>query len=164
VDFLCFLTGSAPVEVEARTLPNSGRYSNDNVVCSLNFADGSLGTITYLANGDKSFSKERLEVFGGGRVAALDDFRRLELIRGGSKKVRRSRFRPDKGHRNELHAFVSAIQTGGTSPTPLHEIVATMMATFALEESRSLGQPVAVREMLATRLAGDDAAGFDQAS
>ena len=90
VDFLCFLTGSSPVEVETCSLPNPGQYSNDNVVCSLRFADGSQGTISYLANGDKSFSKERVEVFGGGSVAVLENFRRLELVRGGKKRVFRS--------------------------------------------------------------------------
>lgn len=163
VDFLCFLTGSAPMEVEVRSLPNSGRYSNDNVICSLNFADGSLGTITYLANGDKSFSKERVEVFGGGRVAVLEDFRRLELVRGGGKQVLRSRLRPDKGHRRELRAFITAIQSGEDSPTPLHEVVTTMMATFALEESRSLARPVVVRELYPSQLAAENA-GLDQAS
>ena len=81
VDFLCFLTNASPVEVETRSLPNPGQYSNDNIVCSLRFPDGSQGTISYLANGDKSYSKERIEVFGGCAVAVLEDFRRLELVR-----------------------------------------------------------------------------------
>jgi predicted dehydrogenase len=163
VDFLCFLTGSPPLEVEVRSLPNEGRYSNDNVICSLNFADGSLGTITYVANGDKSFSKERVEVFGGGRVAVLEDFRRLELVRSGGKQVLRSHLRPDKGHGSELQAFIAAIQNGGDSPTPLHEIVTTMRTTFALEESRTIGQPVVVGQLLPSHLAAGDA-GLDQAS
>jgi predicted dehydrogenase/threonine dehydrogenase-like Zn-dependent dehydrogenase len=144
VDFLCFLTNSSPVEVETRSLPNPGQYSNDNVVCSLRFADGSQGTIGYFANGDKSFSKERIEVFGGGGVAVLEDFRRLELVRGGKKRVFRSLLRQDKGHRGEWEAFVAAIQTGSESPIPFREIVNTMLATFALARSRCIGQPVAV--------------------
>jgi predicted dehydrogenase/threonine dehydrogenase-like Zn-dependent dehydrogenase len=162
VDFLCFLLGSAPVEVETRSLANSGRYSNDNVVCSLRFADGSQGTISYLANGDKSFSKERIEVFGGGRVAVLEDFRRLELVRDGKKNVVRSFLRQDKGHRGEWEAFAAAIRNGRESPIPFGEIVDTMLATFALEESRCSGQPVAVKGL------GQDgtpaADGFDRAS
>jgi len=145
VDFLCFLMESPPVEVETRSLANPGQYSNDNVVCSLRFADGSLGTISYLANGDKFFSKERIEVFGGGTVAVLEDFRRLELVRGGRKRVLRSLLRQDKGHRGEWRAFAAAIQNGSESPIPFPEIVSTMLATFALEESRCLGQPVAIK-------------------
>jgi predicted dehydrogenase/threonine dehydrogenase-like Zn-dependent dehydrogenase len=144
VDFLCFLTNASPVEVETRSLPNPGQYSNDNIVCSLRFADGSQGTITYLANGDKSFSKERIEVFGGGSVAVLEDFHRLELVRGGKKRVFRSLLRQDKGHLAEWETFATAIQTGAESPIPFREVVSTMLATFALEQSRCLGQPVAV--------------------
>jgi len=163
VDFLCFLADASPLEVETRSLSNAGKYSNDNVVCSLRFADGSQGTISYLANGDKSYSKERIEVFGGGSVAMLEDFRRLELIRDGNKRVLRSRLRQDKGHRGEFEAFVAAIQTGSESPIPLPEIVSTMLTTFALEQSRCLGQPVTVKRIF-TGSHAPEASGFDQAS
>ncbi|HVI10008.1 MAG TPA: bi-domain-containing oxidoreductase [Candidatus Binatia bacterium] len=151
VDFLCFLTGAAPLEVETRSLADSGRYSNDNVVCSLRFSDGSLGTITYLANGDKSFSKERVEIFGGGAAAVLEDFRSLELVRNGRKHVVTSRLRQDKGHQAEWQAFASAMRNGGHSPISIDEIIASMLATFALEESRCLAQPVKIRQTAAFR-------------
>ena len=106
----------------------------------------------YLANGDKSYSKERVEVFGGGAVAALEDFRRLETVRGGKKKVSRSILRQDKGHRGEWEAFVTSLRFGGESPIPLAQIVNTMMATFALEESRTSGRPVAVGSLAETTL------------
>ena len=163
VDFLCYLLGSSPVEVETRSLSNSGRYSNDNVVCSLRFTDGSQGTISYLANGDKSFSKERLEVFGGGRVAVLEDFRRLELVQDGKKKKIRTFLRQDKGHRGEWEAFTAAIKNATESPIPFREVVSTMMATFALEESRCLGRPIAVKELRGNRMV-PSADGFDRAS
>src|ERR1700688_611445 len=139
--------GAPPVEVETRALTNPGQYSNDNVVCSLRFAGGTQATISYLANGDKSYSKERIEVFGGGNVAVLEDFRRLELVRNGKKSVFRSPLGQDKGHRGEFEAFVAAIQTGTESPIPFPEIVSTMLATFALEGSRCLGRPVAVKNI-----------------
>lgn len=144
VDLLSYLSGSVAVEVGAHTLANSCQYSNDNVLCSLRFRNGSHGTITYVANGDKSFSKERIEVFGGGAVAVLEDFRRLELVRGGKKQVFRSRLRQDKGHRGEWRAFIEAIQSGVDLSIPFSEIAATMQSTFALEQSRCLGQPVMI--------------------
>jgi predicted dehydrogenase/threonine dehydrogenase-like Zn-dependent dehydrogenase len=167
VDFLCFLTNASPVEVETRSLPNPGQYSNDNIVCSLRFADGSQGTITYLANGDKSFSKERIEVFGGGSVAVLEDFQRLELVRGGKKRVFRSLLRQDKGHLAEWEAFATAIQTGAESPIPFREVVSTVLATFALEQSRCLGQSVAVPSSVKDVCHDDrapDAGGLNRAS
>jgi predicted dehydrogenase/threonine dehydrogenase-like Zn-dependent dehydrogenase len=169
VDLLSFLAGSAPVEVEARALANSGRYSNDNVQCFLRFSNGSHAAISYLANGDRSFSKERIEVFGGGTVAVLEDFRRLELVRGGKRQGFRSLLRQDKGHRAEWRAFVHAVQYGAGSPIPFGEIVTTMLSTFALEQSRCLGQAVAVKPLLQNDGINDDGKqkigdGLDQAS
>jgi predicted dehydrogenase len=101
------------------------------VVLTFEFPDGSLGTVTYLANGDKSLPKERVEVFAGGRVAILDDFRKLTLIRDGRRKVHRARWRQDKGHKAEWAAFVSAIAEGGEPPIPYEQLIGVSRATFA---------------------------------
>jgi Predicted dehydrogenases and related proteins len=151
VDFLTFLVDAPLVEVQARSLSNPGKYSNDNVISTLRFADGSQGTVSYLANGDRSYSKERLEVFGGGAVAVLEDFRRLETVKQGRKKVSRSLLRQDKGHRAEWEAFVSALRNGTDSPISFAEIVNTMSATFALEESRASGIPIAISGLPSSR-------------
>ena len=166
VDFLCFLADALPMEVETRSLPNPGHYSNDNIVCSLRFANGSQGTISYLANGDRSYSKERIEVFGGGSIAVLEDFRRLELVRGGNRRVYRSLLGQDKGHRGEWEMFITAIQTGAESPIPFREVVNATMATFALEESRCLAKPVAVSKAVSVEVEDlrRDASGLDRAS
>jgi predicted dehydrogenase/threonine dehydrogenase-like Zn-dependent dehydrogenase len=144
VDFLAFLAGSLPIEVQTRSLANPAQYSGDNLVLSLAFADGSQGTVTYVANGAKSYSKERVEVFGGGRVAVLEDFRRLELVRDDRKQIVRSRFRQDKGHDAEWQAFAQAIQKGTGNPIPFEEIVAITLATFRAVDSQSSGQPAGI--------------------
>jgi predicted dehydrogenase/NADPH:quinone reductase-like Zn-dependent oxidoreductase len=145
VDFLCFLADACPIEVHAQTVGNSGQYSMDNVVASLKFANGSLGTISYLANGDKSASKERVEVFGGGSVAILEDFRRLELVRNGRKQITRARWEQDKGHKAEMQAFVDALQGKTPSPIPLQQIVGSTLATLRLQNSCQTGQPLTVQ-------------------
>ncbi len=139
VDLLMFLAGSPIVEVEANALGNAGRYSGDNVAASLRFANGSQGTIGYLANGDRSVSKERIEVFGGGATAILEDFRRLELVRNGKKESIRSRWRQDKGHRPEWTAFVECVKGNRSLPIPFDELVCTTLATFRIDESASTG-------------------------
>ena len=144
VDFLTFLTGSLPVRVYARSLANGGRYRDDNVAVTLDFANGSVGVITYVANGDKSFPKERLEAFGGGAVAVLDDFRRLELVRNGVKKAHSARGRADKGHRGEWEAFVTAMRDGAPPSIPFDEIVSTSLTTFRIMDSLRSGASVEV--------------------
>jgi predicted dehydrogenase/threonine dehydrogenase-like Zn-dependent dehydrogenase len=139
IDFLTFLAGSMPIEVSTRDLASGARYSGDNVIVSLRFANGSHGSISYFANGDKSFSKERVEIFGGGSVAVLEDFRRLELIRNGRRQVIRSRTRQDKGHRAEWSAFAQSVRAGQPSPIPFNESVASTLATLRALDSRSSG-------------------------
>ncbi|MGB7332368.1 MAG: bi-domain-containing oxidoreductase [Terriglobales bacterium] len=154
VDFLCFLTGACPIEVQAQTVGNPGQYSMDNVIATLKFANGTLGTISYLANGDKSASKERVEVFGGGSVAILEDFRRLELTRNGRKQITRARWAQDKGHKAEMQAFVSML-LGKTPPIPFEQFVGSTLATLRLQNSCQTGQPltVEVEEFVALALA-----------
>lgn len=133
VDFLTFLAGSAPVSVSAQALPDAGKYRQDNVSMTFTFPDGSLGVVDYLANGDKSFPKERLEVFCGGRIAVLDDFRALEMVRDGRRKVVRRI--QDKGWKDEWRAFVQAVRAGGPPPIPYAHLLGVTKATFAAVES-----------------------------
>jgi predicted dehydrogenase/threonine dehydrogenase-like Zn-dependent dehydrogenase len=135
IDFLTFLVGAPPVEAIARGLPDSGRYRQDNVVLSFTFPDGSVGTVGYLANGNKAFPKERVEVFSGGRVAVLDDYRSLELVVDGKQQVERSRLRQDKGHQAEWQAFTTAIQSGGPPPIPYEQLFGVHRGTFASLEA-----------------------------
>ena len=153
VDFLCFLVGASPIEVQAQAVGNPGQYNMDNIVATLKFANGSLGTISYLANGDKSSSKERIEVFGGGSSAVLEDFRRLELVRNGRKQITRARWRQNKGHQAEMQAFIDALR-GKTPPIPFEQIVGSTLATLRLQNSCQTGQPltVGVSEFIASAL------------
>jgi predicted dehydrogenase len=132
VDFLIFLAGSLPVRIHAAALPDIGPYRQDNLFVTLELANGSVGTITYVANGASGFPKERVEVFGGGRTAALENFRSLELHRGGRREVFRSRFRQDKGHRHEMAAFIEAIRSGEPSPIPSDELFAATRSTLVV--------------------------------
>ncbi len=144
IDFLTFLVGTPPVMVSAQALPDRGVYREDNVVLTFGFADGSLGTVTYLANGDRAFPKERVEVFGGGRAAVLEDFRSLELVQDGQRRVYRSRLRQDKGHRGEWQAFCAAIQAGGPPPIPYEHLFGVTRATFAALQALHSGATVSI--------------------
>ena len=135
VDFLAFLVGAAPVSVTATGMPDAGQYCEDNVVMTFSFPDGSVGTVSYLANGDKTVPKERIEVFAGGRVAVLDDFRSLEMVRDGQRQLVRSRLRQDKGHQAAWEAFRDAIKDGKTPPIPYDQLFGVTYATFAAVEA-----------------------------
>ena len=139
IDFLTFLVGQPPTTVLAQGLPDMGRYREDNVIIHLSFPDGSLGSVAYLANGDKSFPKERLEVYCGGRVGVLEDFRSLELVKDGRRKSLSSRLRQDKGHRGEWQAFVRSLLEAGTPPIPYEHLFGVSRASLAALQSLRSG-------------------------
>jgi polar amino acid transport system substrate-binding protein len=143
VDLVQYLTGDDPVEVFAHSVGGAEGALHDTVAITLRFRGGSVAGIQYYSTGDKSYAKERVEVFGGGRIAVLDDFRLLTLSQGGRRRTVK-RLAQDKGFDQEVAAFLSAVRGGGEPPIPLRSLVATTRATFAIEESLRSGLPVSV--------------------
>jgi len=133
IDMLTFLVGAPPVRVTAHALPDQGKYREDNVSMTFTFPDGSVGIVDYLANGDKSMPKERLEVFCEGMAAVLDDYVSLVTVKNGRKKEERGA--QDKGWRAEMSAFAEAIKSGGRPPIPYEQIIGVTRSTFAAVES-----------------------------
>ena len=144
IDFLTFLVGESPVEVLTQGLPDGGIYSEDNVIMTFRFPDQSLGLVSYLANGDKSFPKEYLEVFFGGQVATLNDWRLLETVAKGRRKVKRHLLRQDKGHSNAWRAFLAAVQGQEELPIPYEQLLGVTRASFAALESLRSGKRVEI--------------------
>jgi predicted dehydrogenase len=97
------------------------------------FPDGSIGIVDYLANGDKSFSKERVEVFCGGQIAVLDDFVSLQTMKDGKKQDVKGA--QNKGWVDEWKTFAKAIREGGEPPIPYEQVIGVTRATFAAVES-----------------------------
>jgi predicted dehydrogenase/threonine dehydrogenase-like Zn-dependent dehydrogenase len=136
IDLLRHLAGAPIVRHSALAL---GRHpglavTSDKATITLEFADGSVGTIHYLANGDKGFPKERLEVFCAGRVLQLDNFRKL---RGWGWKgfSKMNLWRQDKGQAACAVAFVAAVKQGGTAPIPLDEILEVSRVSIEAQQA-----------------------------
>ena len=140
VDYLTFINGSLPVSVYASSMKDAQNL-NDIMNVSLTFWNGSIGTISFLANGSKNLSKERIEVYGNGCTAVLDDFKALTIYEKGSKKLKKL-FNQNKGQKSEVQAFVDAILNGTGSPISLEEIFSASLATFKIIESIRTGECV----------------------
>ena len=142
VDWASFVVECDMVSVTANALPDGARYNRDNVVATFTFQDGSIASISYLANGDRSVPKEQFEVFCEGKVGRINDFRVLELARDG--KTRRTRAGRDKGHEREIALTLDAIRHGGCSPIPFEELMDVSAATIAIEEAIGAGKAVSL--------------------
>jgi predicted dehydrogenase len=145
IDLCTFLTGQNPVSVTAQALPDGGQFQQDNCCITLRYPNGSIAVIQYLANGNKNFPKERLEVFAGGQIGVLDDFRLLELVTETKKSLHRSRFGQDKGHLASWQNFLQSIPTS-VPPIPYEQLVSVTRASFAAVESMNIGKTVSLDE------------------
>ena len=124
IDLLRFLAGSPISGFHADSIGAAPgvAVTSDKASITLRFENGSIGTILYLANGHKSFPKERLEVFAGGRILQLDNFRKLKGY-GWPGFNRMNLWRQDKGQKACATAFVRAIEQHGVSPIPFDEVM-----------------------------------------
>lgn len=143
IDLLRYLCGSPIASVQATMMGRSDavEVQGDKISMTLSFTDGSFGTVHYLANGHRSIPKERLEVFCGGRVLQLDNFRKLSAV--GWKGFRKlNLWSQDKGHQAEVHAFLKAITTDGCPPIPIDELAEVTRVSF--DVVRSAEQRIAI--------------------
>jgi len=135
IDLMRFLAGSEITSVQARCMGDSDavEVSEDKAAIILGFADGSFGTIHYLANGGATFPKERIEVFAAGGTLQLDNFLKLKGF-GWKGFKKQNLMRQDKGQTNCSKAFLDAIKTGGQSPIPAEELFEVARVTIDVAE------------------------------
>ncbi|MCL5994964.1 MAG: bi-domain-containing oxidoreductase [Chloroflexi bacterium] len=147
VDLIQSLTHAQPVSVSARAIQPAGAgvIKEDNVAMTLTLSDGSIGNIVYTALGDKAYDRERVEVFGGGAVGVIENFRKATWSQSGRRQGQGGLVSSvDRGHRAEMAALIHALQTGRPFPVDFESYTATTRATFAALESLRSGCPVEV--------------------
>ena len=134
LDYFCFLFASKPVRVFAQTTwPSTGRTPfPDSVTAQAEFADGSSGQLIYSAEGDPTFPKETITVFGAGIVAEIENFQELGIHRN-RKKEKFSYV--SKGHAEQMHAWAEFLRGSRAHPLPYEQARASMLLTFAVLES-----------------------------
>lgn len=135
IDLAKHLAGH-PITAHAVTM--MGRHPavairDDKVSLTLEFADGSVATILYLANGHKAFPKERVEVFADGRVLQLDNFLKLKGW-GWSNFTKMNQLKQDKGANAIVASFIRSIREGAVQPIPKEEIIEVSRVTIDLAE------------------------------
>lgn len=142
VDLLTYLAGALPTSVSAVALPDPN-HCQDTVSINLSFANGSIGTICYFANGDKSLPKEYLEVYAHGTVAILDDFRLLTIYQSGRKKTQKL-LSQDKGQQYEVQAFLDGLSRSPQPPISFQELYSCSAVTFEVIKGLSGRQIITI--------------------
>jgi len=143
VDLLSYICGSDPVKVyaEQASMPDETFRNDDNIQITLKFKNGSVGTINYVASGNKLFAKENIELFGGGVAIRLDDFKTL-LVAGHNGVKSFKEKTQDKGHKNMITTWDNCLSGNQQSPIRFNQICLTTAVTFEIINSLAKGEPV----------------------
>ena len=147
LDVFSFITRSRPISIVARSLRPQPVTQDDleNISLIVTYENGSVGTLSYLTQGGKKVPKEFMEVFGGGRTVQLHNFESLTIFEGTQQRKVKGRG-INKGQKEEMHAFVSAIKSGSEMPISLESLLDTTLTTLAAAESLNTGQPVVLSD------------------
>lgn len=111
IDYVKFIVGK---KITSSNISFADVKNRDVFTITLSFEDGSIGTVHYLSNGNKSFPKERIEVFCDGSIYSIDNFRKLNILNASGNKSSHKLSSQDKGHRLEVEQFVKWVK-GETS-------------------------------------------------
>jgi len=139
IDLAMFIAGSEITSVFANDMYDTKGLC-DTVSISLKFSNGSVASISYVSNGNKSVPKEYIEVFCNGRVAIIDDFKKMTIH--GKKKSKFNLSSQNKGHKEEVVRFLGAIKNGSKCPVPFQESYLSTLATFAVIDSIKNNTPI----------------------
>lgn len=144
IDLCSYLSGSRVTAVCMNSLGVNPQENSDNVSIMLRYANGSNAVINYFANGNKAYSKERVEVHSQERSLIMDNWRTLEGH--GFKGFSKTSAKQDKGHAQQFRLLLERIVSGGEPLIPFDCILNTTRASFAAITSLKEGRWVEVTE------------------
>jgi predicted dehydrogenase/threonine dehydrogenase-like Zn-dependent dehydrogenase len=144
IDLITYLSGSLVDSVIMNSMGENPQENTDNASILLKYQNGSTGMINYFSNGNKCYSKERIEVYSQGKTMVIDNFRKSKyygLKSSGLSGLFKSQ---DKGHHEQFRLFLERLKNGGEAIIPFEEIINTSRASICAVESLKLGRWVKI--------------------
>ena len=142
VDLMQYLTKSNPIRVYAERISanNTTSLNSDNVVITLKFQDGSVGNIIYSASGDKAYSREQIEIFSEGNTIVINDYKRTDFHKSGSKKSYKT-FNREMGYKEEMQHFFDVVRGKSIPGILQEEIFYSTLTVLKINSSLASGKP-----------------------
>jgi len=147
IDACAAIVGAPPSRVFAESAGSAGGGDplDDRAFITLRHEDGSISSISYQAGGDKAGPAERIEVFGGGRTAIVEEWDRIELWSGNRRTTARGG--RDKGHAREIEAFLDVCRSGGAWPISWRDLYGTSWASLMTMRSLRESRPISASDV-----------------
>lgn len=143
LDLIVYLTGSKIKAVCMNALGDNPEENTDNASILVKLENGSTGVVNYFANGAKSYSKERLEVYSQEKTLTMDNF--IKTTGYGTKGFSKLKTKLDKGHKNQFATILNELKKGSVALISYEELINVTKASFAAIESLKSGQWVEVK-------------------
>lgn len=142
IDLITYLSCSLVDSVCMNSMGENPKENTDNATIMLKYKNGTNAVINYFSNGNKAYSKERMEVYFQEKTIIMDNFRKTEGF--GIKGFSNLKTSLDKGHANQFKTLIENTVNGGKSIIPFEEIFNTTKTSFAAIESLKTGAWVKV--------------------
>lgn len=145
VDLAQYIIGSRPVQVYTQKMStnNEDIINEDNIITTITYQNGSIASIMYTSVGDKSYPKEKMEIFSGGKVVNCENFRATNCWDNGKvSKLKTAGI--DKGFNEFYSQYVKYLQGSGQEPISYEDIYTNTLTTFKIKESLSKETPLRV--------------------
>ena len=129
IDLASYFSTSKIISVCMNSMGTVINEKTDNASILLKYENGSNAVINYFANGNKEYSKERIEIYSQQRTIILDNF--IKTTTFGFKNFSGLKTKLDKGHKYQFNELINRVKFGGAPLIEFDSIVNTSKASFA---------------------------------
>ena len=103
LDLIVYLTGSLIIDINANY---SSHAYGKNIFSTMKLANGSVGNVHYITNGNRRFPKERVEIFQSERIILVNNFKWIKFY-GFKNQYSKFSFKQNKGVENMIKALLN---------------------------------------------------------
>lgn len=133
IDLIKYITGSVVTNYDFKYIDTKDKIPD---TLSIQFAlkNNSIANINYFSNGNISFPKEIIDVYCGGIIMQLNNFKSLKVF-GKSKFKNKNLLIQNKGNKNCIDEFLSRIANNEDMPISIEDLLDTSKITQDITES-----------------------------
>ncbi len=139
-DLMYWLLESEPVRIYAECVNNDKKnmIKENNIVSTIKFADGSIASLGYCDFGSSKFTREKVEIFTGGTVIEINDFKEIRTSDGLHKKYNFLNI----GLYESLENFIGVLQGKKNLELGVEDGARSTICALKVLESLKVQQPV----------------------
>lgn len=132
-DVMNYIVGSKVRGISALSIDTTDRSvkSEDNIVVTVKYEDGSIGNLIYRSIGNPDYPKEMIQINRSEITIDLHDYQTLAIY--GKRCYNHKLRKRDKGHKEEIRCFFEAIRNGSTC-IPMEEIIEVHQIAYKVEK------------------------------